>query len=445
MACLSHLPGTRCLAFLAGACLLAFCLSPARADEPIRNVVFTVQVHNRGPDDAVDVSLRVPVPSTNDYQRVYETYLTPRPEGFVRLPSGGNVALLAFPRIPAGHSRWVFMHVRCRLREFRPLRDSTRESPDPKAMKRALGKGYKLDPNAPDIVAFAHSIRRGDMSEMATVRRLNARLCGSFEYELDERQATASETLKSRRGSCSELSRLFVAVARRCNIPARFAAGTRLRTRQGPYVDTIHHRWVEVHLEDYGWLPIDISLNVSTQDPERRFGAIPPHRLVMLRNAGLGGHVLFSTGLTMMSRHPDLRRTVRTYWFDSEAGQLKQALRDFARVEEWTANDCERLRRDLRRHRGGQVIPLLATLLYPPLAGKDEASALRAIANSGPRIPAVPLIDYMVACPSVAAKAEPLAERLTGVDQASPDQWRAWLRGPGRDFLRGRTGANGRD
>jgi len=264
-------------------------------------------------------------------------------------------------------------------------------------------------------------------------------LCREFEYELDDHQADASATLSAQRGSCSELSRLFVAVARRCGVPARFAAGTRLRTQDEAYVDTVHHRWVEVYLKDYGWLPIDVSLNVSTQDPEQRFGAIPPRRLVLLRNAGLEGHALFSTGLTMMSRHPDLERTVRTYWYGGDVPQLKRALRDFGRAEEWTPSTCERLRRDLVKRNGVEVVPLLAMMLYPPLADGDLTDVMARIAGSRSRIAVVPLIDCVTARPETAPAAEPFLKQLTGLSHGSSELWRAWLRGEGRRFLRGQV------
>ncbi|MBW7990300.1 MAG: transglutaminase domain-containing protein [Planctomycetes bacterium] len=84
-----------------------------------------------------------------------------------------------------------------------------------------------------------------------------------YNYVIDNMEYTthkdkdwgAVKALQLKKGDCTEYSDLFVALCRAKNIPARFAAGYTLR------FDDISpkHNWVEVFLQDYGWVPFDPS------------------------------------------------------------------------------------------------------------------------------------------------------------------------------------------
>jgi transglutaminase-like putative cysteine protease len=65
----------------------------------------------------------------------------------------------------------------------------------------------------------------------------------------------AVKALQFRKGDCTEYSDLFVALCRAKKIPARFVAGYTVR------FDDISpkHNWVEVFLQDHGWVPFDPS------------------------------------------------------------------------------------------------------------------------------------------------------------------------------------------
>ncbi len=62
---------------------------------------------------------------------------------------------------------------------------------------------------------------------------------------------TASQALGRKRGDCEDYSLLMTALCRAKGIPARIALGF-MRTT----TDTAH-AWVEVYLDDYGWVPMD--------------------------------------------------------------------------------------------------------------------------------------------------------------------------------------------
>jgi hypothetical protein len=286
-------------------------------------------------------------------------------------------------------------------------------------------------------VEAAAGIEADTTDAAAVARGINAFLCDQFAYELDDKQVDATQTLAAKRGSCSELSRLYVALARSRGLPARFAAGSRLRADINGYVDAFHHRWVEVFLPNRGWFPVDISLNVGSGRTEGRFGRIPPTYLAMVRNAGLARHALFSSGLALISDAPGLKRRTRTYWFSDDSKPLRETLRLIAGAEA-SEQHVKRIRDAVFALAGAQSVPMLAMYLHEPLAAGAPEHAMGGLANAGCPAAVVPIIDWAVDHPASTAGADGVLRALTGRELSGAEAWETWLRGEGGAFLRGR-------
>ena len=115
-------------------------------------------------------------------------------------------------------------------------------------------------------------------------------------YEKRGEWVSAPALLKEGTGTCSPLSFLFVSLCRASGVPARFQAGTRYRDRD-PSIDLDFHRWSEVYLPGYGWVPVDSSAVGKDPTPARRarhFGHVPNTDLVMM--LGGGGSNFFAWG-----------------------------------------------------------------------------------------------------------------------------------------------------
>lgn len=82
-----------------------------------------------------------------------------------------------------------------------------------------------------------------------------------YDYVLDNmeyfafgrREWGAVKALELKKGDCTEYSDLFVALCRAKGIPARVVSGYTVGF--GP--TSTGHNWVEVYLNDYGWVPFD--------------------------------------------------------------------------------------------------------------------------------------------------------------------------------------------
>ena len=72
----------------------------------------------------------------------------------------------------------------------------------------------------------------------------------------------AVDTLKSKGGDCSCYSNLFIALCRACDIPARAVEGYTIEAQDL----STGHDWVEVYLDDYGWIPFDPTFDDNNGD-----------------------------------------------------------------------------------------------------------------------------------------------------------------------------------
>jgi transglutaminase-like putative cysteine protease/sugar lactone lactonase YvrE len=77
-------------------------------------------------------------------------------------------------------------------------------------------------------------------------------------YEMVGGWNTAPTVLARGTGSCSEYTFVYISMCRAAGLPARYVGAVVVR---GDYasMDDVFHRWVEVYLPNYGWVPIDPS------------------------------------------------------------------------------------------------------------------------------------------------------------------------------------------
>jgi len=100
------------------------------------------------------------------------------------------------------------------------------------------------------------------------VQRIHDYVIAHLTYEMDNRWDPAPIILSQGKGSCSEYTCVFIAMCRAKGIPTRFAGGSAVSNPNQYNVETAGHRWQEVYLPKYGWLPVDATWDDSIR-PER--------------------------------------------------------------------------------------------------------------------------------------------------------------------------------
>ena len=125
------------------------------------------------------------------------------------------------------------------------------------------------------LKAYADSIAAGSASDLEEVIAIVSHLRGAFGYELFDAGMISPERclelIERGSGSCTHFASLAVLLLRSRNIPSRIAVGYVAREEllpdEGPgwlVRSRDGHAWIEVHFEDYGWLPFDPTPGDST-------------------------------------------------------------------------------------------------------------------------------------------------------------------------------------
>jgi transglutaminase-like putative cysteine protease len=120
------------------------------------------------------------------------------------------------------------------------------------------------------IAAYAAEFEKSD-GTLDLLHRLLARLHEDIACDPDAANTDGSvaEAFARKRGSCRDLSHLFIAVARLRGVPARYVAGYFHRD-DGATGPEAGHAWVEAYVPDLGWVGFDPTNDLCVTDQHIR-------------------------------------------------------------------------------------------------------------------------------------------------------------------------------
>lgn len=129
----------------------------------------------------------------------------------------------------------------------------------PKEIKdKYLGDGEKYLIHNPYIKELSQKIAGKQKNPYWVARRVMEYLCEHLSYNLKPIGGwnPAPVVLKRGTASCSEYSYCMIALCRALGVPVRYIGAVSRRGDDG-WVDNTFHRWVEVYLPPFGWIPFD--------------------------------------------------------------------------------------------------------------------------------------------------------------------------------------------
>ena len=130
---------------------------------------------------------------------------------------------------------------------------------------------------------------------------------------------TAPTVLARGNGSCSEYSFVFISMCRAAGIPARYV-GAVARRGDDRSIDDVFHRWVEVYLPNYGWIPVDPSGgDQKTPADQARYIGHLSNRFVITTQSGGGSTTLGWNYNSAQTYTSDAKTNVAVdYWGEME-------------------------------------------------------------------------------------------------------------------------------
>lgn len=109
--------------------------------------------------------------------------------------------------------------------------------------------------SAPAIDAMADAIT--DRQPLDQLHHLLEEIARRVAYDTDATHhgTSAAEAFAAGQGVCQDHAHIFIAAARRLDIPARYVTGYLHVAGEGSFA--AHHAWAEAHVPDVGWVGFD--------------------------------------------------------------------------------------------------------------------------------------------------------------------------------------------
>jgi len=117
-----------------------------------------------------------------------------------------------------------------------------------------------LGPVDGDVKKLAESITKGKRTVLEKAKAIYDWTCENMHRDPDTRgcgKGDVCELLKKPGGKCTDISSVYVALARAAGVPAREVFGLRLGKKAQEDVTTWQHCWAEFFLPGFGWVPVD--------------------------------------------------------------------------------------------------------------------------------------------------------------------------------------------
>ncbi|MBU2626448.1 MAG: transglutaminase [candidate division Zixibacteria bacterium] len=235
----------------------------ARLEEKTQQVEFIHQVRNYGPDTVktLDVYLAIPH-DLNNQELIGEVTFSPEPTEIIADQWNQKVAHYHVENIGPMLFNTVSMHASARLYQNRyfvfPNKVGLLDDIPEEIRSTYLVDDAKFSMES-EIIQSAVRAAVGDETNPYWMgRKIFNYVIEHMEYELAGGWNIAPTVLDRGNGSCSEYSFVYIAMCRAAGLPARYVGSIVVRGDDASY-DNVFHRWVEIYLPNYGWLPVDPS------------------------------------------------------------------------------------------------------------------------------------------------------------------------------------------
>ncbi len=270
----------------------------------LRYINITLIAHlfsNRDVDQPFDVYF--PIPPDTENQKVISLNFSTNPDEVLKDEWNQSIARFRVSSMKGGEIKQISMSCIVRLIsiEYNVDPDEVGSLEEiPKEIRLIYTRDeemYKI--NDPVVVSAVNDAIRGKEKVYDIVIRSHNYVIERVSYKLDSRWDDAPTTLSKGEGSCSEYVFAFIAICRAAGVPSRFVggtvidpslAGTMLRAELTDYT---FHRWAEVYIPNYGWLPIDVTYDDGPNPREFLF-SLPDTFFAFVRRGGYSRYLGWS-------------------------------------------------------------------------------------------------------------------------------------------------------
>ena len=147
--------------------------------------------------------------------------------------------------------------------------------------------GSKYMTDDPFIQKIVREVVADEVNPYLIARRIFNYVRNNLEYIMEGGWNVAPVVLQRGTGSCSEYTFSFISLCRAAGLPARYVGALVVRGDDAS-LDESWHRWPEVYLPNYGWIPIDPEGGdePKARDQAMSIGNLPNRFLITTQGGG---------------------------------------------------------------------------------------------------------------------------------------------------------------
>jgi sugar lactone lactonase YvrE len=268
-------------------------------DERTARVEYYWALNNYGPGKVTESLLAVAVPQELPNQKLLSDVkfsVTPARTSADRW--GQPCALFELGSVGAGEKTEVSYSVKAKVSAIRYLivPEKTGSLSDiPREIRQTyLADGVRYRTSSPYIKETVKKVVGDEKNPYWIMRKIYDFVIDRLEYEMAGGWDVPEAVLTRGKGSCSEYTFSFVALCRAAGLPARYQGSIVVRGDDAS-IDEAFHRWAQVYLPNYGWVPVDANRGDSPSPvgQAKGIGELANRFLITTHSGGDSEHLLW--------------------------------------------------------------------------------------------------------------------------------------------------------
>ena len=263
-----------------------------RKDKQVHKVVFNHNVTCYGPGKIKTLDVNIALPENRDNQVILDKIsYNLKPNKIVTDKWEQKTALFSFKDINPGEKTeiqvtTVFESYNVRYFIYPENVGSLDDIPKD-IRNKYMADDEKYQINSKVIQDVIKQVVGDEKNSYWIMRNIHQYLIGHLHYIMDGAWDTAPTVITNGHGSCSEYTFVFIALCKAAGLPTRYVGSTWDR-KEFAYMDDVYHRWVEVYLPNYGWIPTDPTHGDRTSPRDQAFpiGLVRNSALITTQSGG---------------------------------------------------------------------------------------------------------------------------------------------------------------
>jgi transglutaminase-like putative cysteine protease/glutamine cyclotransferase len=260
-------------------------------DKRKAKITFTHQVKVYGKGELKNLDVFITIPENLPQQEILDISFSPLNYVIKKDRWHQQIASFNYKNIQSNETVQSIMVVKAEISAIRyfifPDKVGSLETIPPDILQLYTANGSKYMTDDPYIQKLVKEIVGDEKNPYWIARKVFNYVRNNLEYLMEGGWNAAPVVLQRGTGSCSEYTFSFISLCRAAGLPARYVGSLVVRGDDAS-LDESWHRWPEVYLPDYGWIPMDPEGGDDplARDQAMSIGNLPNRFLITTQGGG---------------------------------------------------------------------------------------------------------------------------------------------------------------